>query len=319
MPKDYSEFTEKYRPQKPAQLIGKSQVKAAKGLIKSIDEGKPFRQLFLDGPSGSGKTTISLMYIQRLLNTKEVGKAIVNVNCGTDTGIDVMRERIIRTMHYEPMPPYNYRVYFLNEVHGLSTQAQNSLLDEIEPLPDHVVIIANTTDPQKVIKTLKSRFSRLTLSSPSAADFYQLANWIWTAQEREGKKEKPQGEVLDDMIFLSEGNIRSFMQYLDQFYAGIYVGGTVEETKDLLKVMLYENPPLYDLLKLCDSISDFNGALHRMVAYCTSILKNPKSEIGVITRAGTVVMVFGEGLPMSVSPRLGFIKRLVEYNQSIME
>ena len=141
----------KYRPNSLDEVAGnKSLISSLKSLLES-KTNLPHSFLFT-GPSGCGKTTLG-----RIL-AKELGCSLDDfkeVDSGDFRGIDSIRE-IRKQMR---MSPINgpCRIWLIDECHQLTKDAQNALLKALEDTPKHVYFILCTTDPQKLLKTIKTR------------------------------------------------------------------------------------------------------------------------------------------------------------------
>ncbi|MFN7027579.1 MAG: DNA polymerase III subunit gamma/tau, partial [Pseudorhizobium sp.] len=135
------------------------------------------------------------------------------------TGIDDIRE-IIEQVRYRPVSA-RYKVYIIDEVHMLSTQAFNGLLKTLEEPPEHVKFIFATTEIRKVPITVLSRCQRFDLRRISAADLVHL---FTTIAEKEGIVAEP--EALSLIARAAEGSARDGLSLLDQAIA--HGGGRVE-------------------------------------------------------------------------------------------
>ena len=181
----------KYRPKKFADIIGGLQHQAIRILQHKISSGVLPPAILLSGPSGVAKTTIARIYAATILcSTPNKGTYIEP--CGTctscisiwnetgyelidgsvDTGIDAMRE-FLSKLSFRPLSGKSKIVLF-DEMHNLSKQAQESLLTTVENPPSHLVLMFCTTDPRKVLKTLKTRCLQLSLESPKRQNTGEL-------------------------------------------------------------------------------------------------------------------------------------------------
>ncbi len=141
-------FTDKYRPSKFSDFIGNESV--IQGLLNSFPN---WPQAFLIiGPPGVGKTTLGRLIAKQLecldCNLREI-------DAGQDRGIDKIRETI-KTVYHRPLVG-NTRVYIFDECQGLTAEAQQALLKITEEAPKGVYFVFCSTDPQKIIKTLRAR------------------------------------------------------------------------------------------------------------------------------------------------------------------
>lgn len=288
-------FSEIFRPRTPKQLIGESQISIATALLKRVEENKILQEILFTGPSGIGKTTIARMYIQALLGEEvDIDSSITEMNCASETGIDYIRV-IKDQMQYLPMS-LKYRVFYLDEIHGLSKQAQNALLKVIEPVPDHVIFIASTTDPDKLIPTLRSRLTEYRLEIPELSEFRKLAGWIQGALSKNGHKpdRSLDSETLSEIISLSNGNVRSFDRYIQQFYEGSFKGWKeiIEDEKSLIHQIMW-GKPVDNWFEAAEGVKDIRYEIGGMCGYARSVLKNKKSDKESKLRAMKIIKVFG--------------------------
>ena len=300
-------FSEIFRPKNPKQLIGESQKKVAQSLLDNVAKGKVIQEVLFSGDSGIGKTTIARMYIDAVIGETYVFNPF---NCGDKTGVNYIREEVIGTMSYLPLD-LKYRVYFLDEIHMLSPEAQNSLLVAIEPVPEHVLLIACTTQPGKLIPTLRSRFTEYKLSPPSMGEFQTLSKWIC----------KKEAKTLDDktrdqVITLAGGNVRQFVRYFQQALDGSFNGDEAEKQPEieLVKLILNQPPNFSKWLNAIDESSDFVRQAIGMVSYSLAVLKNGK----VSKPAMAILRHFGNSPSRNIDSKSTFCYKLLEVYEEII-
>lgn len=299
-------YTEKFRPQNPKQLIGETQRKVATNLLKKVEEGKIVQEVLFSGDSGIGKTTIAKMYISAILGYPYDGAPF---NCADKTGVDYIRDEVIGTMGFMPLDS-DYRVYFLDEIHMLSQQAQNSLLVAIEPVPEHVLLVCCTTQPEKLITTLRSRLKEYHLTPPNISEFQVLTKWICK------KLDKNIPDLLrDEIIGLAGGNVRQFVNYLEQALDGSYT--SVEEIKqkqeNLARLLMgYNAPNRADLFNAIDSSTDYVREAIGLSKYAIAIIKNPRSNGYSLKAAEIVLEILGNRPAKEIDSDVTFFNRLLE-------
>jgi len=164
----------RYRPQKFSEIVGQEHVVAA--LRNAAAEDRLGHAYLFSGPRGTGKTSTARI-LAKVLNCEnpvggepcgvcppcksiEAGNSfdVTELDAASHTGVDNMRDLIASTALASPG---RTRLYILDEVHMLSKGASAALLKTLEEPPDHVVFILATTDPEKVLPTIRSRTQHL--------------------------------------------------------------------------------------------------------------------------------------------------------------
>src|SRR6266513_2475330 len=182
----YQSLYRRYRPQRFSELRGQDHV--SRTLRNAVREGRVAHAYLFSGPRGTGKTS-SARILAKVLNCAApadgepcgVCESCVEVAAGTsldvheldaasNNGVEAMRDLVARAALGTPG---RWKVYIVDEVHMLSTAASNALLKTLEEPPGHVVFVLATTDPQRVIPTIRSRtqhFEFRLLSGTALAD-----------------------------------------------------------------------------------------------------------------------------------------------------
>ncbi|WP_105373632.1 DNA polymerase III subunit gamma/tau [Neorhizobium huautlense] len=235
----YRVLARKYRPKDFSDLMV-GQEPMVRTLTNAFETGRIAQAYMLTGVRGVGKTTTARI-LARALNykTPEIDKPtidlripgdhcqaimegrhvdVIEMDAASHTGIDDIRE-IIEQVRYRPVSA-RYKVYIIDEVHMLSTQAFNGLLKTLEEPPEHVKFIFATTEIRKVPITVLSRCQRFDLRRISAAD---LVGLFTTILEKEGIPAEQ--EALSMIARAAEGSARDGLSLLDQAIA--HGGGSV--------------------------------------------------------------------------------------------
>jgi DNA polymerase-3 subunit gamma/tau len=235
----YRVLARKYRPKDFSDLMV-GQEPMVRTLTNAFETGRIAQAYMLTGVRGVGKTTTARI-LARALNykTSDIDKPtidlripgehcqaimegrhvdVIEMDAASHTGIDDIRE-IIEQVRYRPVSA-RYKVYIIDEVHMLSTQAFNGLLKTLEEPPEHVKFIFATTEIRKVPITVLSRCQRFDLRRISAADLVHLFTSIL---EKEGIPAEP--EALAMVARAAEGSARDGLSLLDQAIA--HGGGQV--------------------------------------------------------------------------------------------
>ncbi len=144
------ELHRKHRPTLFKQLVGQPDaVKVLSGFHKT---SKIPHAILLHGPSGVGKTTCAYIIRDKL----ECGQLdFREMNCANTRGIDTVRE-IQSQMQMSPLSG-KVRMWLLDEVHQTSRDAQSAMMVPLEQCPSHVYFILATTDPDKLLDTIRGR------------------------------------------------------------------------------------------------------------------------------------------------------------------
>jgi DNA polymerase III subunit gamma/tau len=140
-------LSEAMRPTTLDEVIGNNHI--VKPLRNQLDSGTLSQTLMLTGIHGSGKTSIAKIIASSL------GAEVHEVDCGSDGGVDRMRE-IVESSAMSSLFATN-KVFILDEVHGLSKQAQSALLKTLEEPQSNLYFILLTTDAKKLLPTIRSR------------------------------------------------------------------------------------------------------------------------------------------------------------------
>lgn len=204
---DAVELYIKHRPDDFKVVVGQDEAVAA--LAGMLNTGMPFGLLF-SGPSGCGKTTLA-----KILAAKMGCKGLdwQDVNAAEVRGIDMIRD-LRRTLWSLPMAGSKCRIWLLDEAHKLTNDAQNALLKILEEPPKRSHLFLCTTDPGKLITTLRTRCTHVQLRPlPEAAIVGHLEYLI----ERE--KINVSRDCLERIAECSDGSARQAAQILQKIAA----------------------------------------------------------------------------------------------------
>lgn len=200
----HAELYRRYRPRLFKDIVG--QAKAVGMLAKHLKKGDMPHALLLTGPSGCGKTTLARI-LRKKLGCSQMDYC--EMNTADFRGIDTVRE--IRTrMHLAPIGGKS-RVWLIDECHKLTGDAQNAILKMLEDPPDHVYFILATTDPHKLLATVKTRTTHIPLQAVPANDLEELIARV-VAAEKEELDEETRGMIAN----LAGGSARQALVLLGQ-------------------------------------------------------------------------------------------------------
>lgn len=206
-------------------MIGQENI--VKSLSNAIKLGKISHAYLLCGPRGTGKTS-SARILAKSLNCAEgptltpCGKCPSCLDIMNSTPIDVVEidaasnrkvedaRNILEKIQFVPVNG-RYKIYIIDEVHMLTTEAFNTLLKTLEEPPENVIFILATTEPHKVLETIISRCQRFDFRRITTED---IVNHLEKIAEKENIK------ISKDALFTiarsSAGGMRDSLALLDQ-------------------------------------------------------------------------------------------------------
>lgn len=221
----YVALYRKWRPKDFAGLIGQDHI--SKTLANAIVSGRIGHAYLFAGPRGTGKTSTAKIFA-KALNCQEgptptpcnvcsccqkinegSSMDVFEIDAASNRGIDEIRE-LRETVKFAPVDG-RYKVYIIDEVHMLTTEAFNALLKTLEEPPAHVVFILATTEAHKVPATIQSRCQRY--------DFKRITSREIELRLRE-VADKSQMQATDESLHIiavhADGGMRDALSILDQ-------------------------------------------------------------------------------------------------------
>ena len=187
----YQSLYRRYRSQNFAQLVG--QATAATALQTAVSEGRHSHAYLFSGPRGTGKTSTARI-LAKALNCENLKDgepcttcaSCVQIEAGTsfdlheldaasNNKVDDVRDLIAKVALGSPG---RTKVYILDEVHMLTPGAENALLKTLEEPPDHVVFVLATTEPHKVVPTIRSRTQHFEFNLIGAEELEKHIRWV---------------------------------------------------------------------------------------------------------------------------------------------
>jgi len=235
----------KYRPSTFSDVVGQGHV--TKTLENQIKTGHIVHSYIFTGSRGIGKTSIARLLAKSLNceNRKDreyeacntcsscqgvnLGNSlnIIEIDAASNTGVDNVRDKIIENVRFA-ISGGKYKVFIIDEVHMLSTQAFNALLKTLEEPPEHIVFILATTELHKIPATILSRCQRFDFKKLTADEVIERLSGI-------AKKEKVKidNKILGRIAYLSEGCLRDAESLFGQLL-GLGLKEIKEEDADLV-------------------------------------------------------------------------------------
>lgn len=206
-------LAEKMRPTSFDGVIGNEHITAP--LEKQLRDKNLSQTIMITGQFGSGKTTIAKIIASKL------GAEVHEIDCGSDGGVDRMRE-VVESSYMSSLFAQN-KVFILDEVHGLSKQAQSSLLKTLEEAKKNTYFILLTTEAKKLLPTIRSRCVVYETSPASRKD-------IGVAVQRVMEKYSIEVESMSDfweVVNQSEGSLRQVYAIMEKIVASADENGFV--------------------------------------------------------------------------------------------
>lgn len=184
------EIYKRYRPKSLDRVVGNEDT--VESLRTMLRRKRVPHTILFSGPSGCGKTTLARILATEL---KCHPMDVVELNCANTRGIDTVRD-IMSTMSLAPTGG-EARVWILDECHQLAPAAQQSTLKMLEDTPKHVYFFLCTTDPQKLLKTIRTRCTDMPVVSPGSEAMRKLLTRVLAKEQIE--LGKGVDEALEDM------------------------------------------------------------------------------------------------------------------------
>ena len=258
-----------WRPKTFTQLVGQDHV--VKALTHALDQGRLHHAWLFTGTRGVGKTTIARILAKALNCTGPDGKGkmtsepcgkcaacveidegrfvdYIEMDAASNRGVDDMAA-LLEKAAYAPSSA-RFKVYMIDEVHMLSTQAFNSMLKMLEEPPPHVKFILATTDPQKIPVTILSRCLQFNLKQMPVALIIEHLEKVLAAE-----KVSYEPVALRVLAKAAQGSMRDALSLTDQAIA--YAAGTVNEAA--VRGMLGTLDDTY-LISMLDALATHDGA-----------------------------------------------------------
>jgi DNA polymerase-3 subunit gamma/tau len=226
----YQALYRKYRPQRFDEVVGQDHVTTT--LAREVIDGKVAHAYLLAGPRGTGKTTTARLLAKSLNCANRAADGEPDNTCASCVGItegtslDVIELDAASNNKVEDVRDIRInastmtaiagsrRVYILDEAHMLTRAAGNALLKVLEEPPEHVIFVLATTEPYKLLDTIRSRSQRF--------DFHPVATETlidYPAKIADAEGFQADRGALEAVTAHSGGSVRDAMSLLEQVAA----------------------------------------------------------------------------------------------------
>lgn len=270
-------FFTKYRPQKISEL---DLVSARETLLSFTKKDHLPQAILFSGPKGTGKTSAARI-VAKGINCEKNDNSfdepcnkcamclsitsgtcpdVIEMDAASNRGIDDIRN-LKSDIMLSPLVARK-KVYIIDEVHMLTTEASNALLKTLEEPPSHVVFLLATTDPQKLPQTVLSRLVRVDFKKASKKE---IIGRLKDISEKEGIK--AENEAFEVIYEASDGAFRDAVRILEEISykmiepGSVLTGGLASDltsldssqtAQKLVKLLIDEEPAAFEVLYTID-------------------------------------------------------------------
>jgi DNA polymerase-3 subunit gamma/tau len=289
----YQVIARKWRPQTFSEVIFQDHV--SRTIQNSIAQGRITHAYLFTGPRGVGKTTMARILAKALNcvkgptpepcgiceNCLEIKQGIsfdvMEIDGASNNGVENIRE-LRENVNFAPAKS-RYKIYIIDEVHMVTTQAFNALLKTLEEPPPHIIFIFATTEMHKIPETILSRCQKYFFKKIPVE---KVADHLRNIVKKEGYR------ISENALFpvarIADGSMRDAQSLLEQVisFSGAMTGADSEISEDdALSIMGVV--PAESYIRLMDLIADSDG-------------KGLMSEVDKIVSMGIDISRYSSGL-----------------------
>lgn len=256
---EYIVSARKYRPSSFDSVVGQTALTTT--LKNAVKSGKLAHAYLFCGPRGVGKTTCARIFAKAINCLSPTADGEACNSCESCMAFNEQRsynifeldaasnnsvENIKTLMEQTRIPPQvgRYKVFIIDEVHMLSTQAFNAFLKTLEEPPAHVIFILATTEKHKILPTILSRcqiydFERMTVSG--------IVNHLKSVAAKEGIAYEE--EALNVIAEKADGGMRDALSVFDQ--AASFCQGNITYAKVIEDLNVLDADNYFRIIDLC--------------------------------------------------------------------
>ncbi|MFY0544694.1 DNA polymerase III subunit gamma/tau [Brevibacillus sp. H7] len=238
----YTALYRVYRPQTFHDVVGQAHVTTT--LRNALREGRLSHAYLFNGPRGTGKTSAAKIMAKAVnceqphdgepCNQCATCRAITDgsvtdvleIDAASNRGVEEIRD-IRDKVKFAPSD-VKYKVYIIDEVHMLTTEAFNALLKTLEEPPSHVIFILATTEPHKLPATIISRCQRFDFHRIALKEMVSRLQYICQTQGVQAEE-----QALQLVAKMAEGGMRDALSLLDQ---AISYSADVVKASDIIQI-----------------------------------------------------------------------------------
>ena len=270
----YLALYRKYRPTSFDEVFGQDNI--VKIIQNAVVSGRVSHAYLFSGPRGTGKTTTAkilarMVNCESLDNGNPCGKCsnclnfsssgdVVEIDAASNNGVDEIRN-LREKVNLVPSQS-KYKIYIIDEVHMLTTQAFNALLKTLEEPPKHVIFILATTEPNKIPLTISSRCQKFQFNRVDDSDIVKRLKQISDIE-----KINISDDALYEIARVSDGGMRDSINLLDQLCSYDLNNISIDDVYNVYGTISYT-----DIAELLSNVKDNNG--NYVVSYIEKINKD---------------------------------------------
>lgn len=301
-----NELYKLHRPAKLSEVIGQPDaVRVIRNAFKDKNVCDQHTWVFT-GPSGCGKTTLARI-IGTMLGCDP--NDFFEFNGADFRGIDTIRE-IRSQMGFSGLSKNKTRIYYLDEMHQMTTHAQQAMLKMLEDTPGHVYFLLASSEPNKIIKAIHTRCTEIRLNPIKPNDLKTIIEEV----AKKAKIKLLSKVVMNNLVNAADGSARKALVILqtlqgikseDNQLSAIEKNDSKSPAIAIARALLNPQTRWMEMAKILkeNGTEDVEGMRHMVLGYCKTILLSGRAD----KRAAYLIEEFQDNLFDSKWP--GFVLR----------